>query len=91
MLGHGGLRLALSFSLLPWSLRCAEGGFGLIFLFKQKYSMGKRENVPRDVMPWQGTAARCSLPTGAAWVYRAGPSPAYPSFGLMYLVRSFDK
>lgn len=34
VLGHGGLRLALSFSLLLQALRYAEDGFCFIFLFK---------------------------------------------------------
>lgn len=42
VLGHGGLRLALS-SLLLQALCCAEDGFWFIFLLKWEYLIGKRE------------------------------------------------
>lgn len=65
VLGHAGVRLALSFSSLPQASCCTEDGFCFIFLFKRKYLMGKRENVAGDAMLWQGTAARLSLPRGS--------------------------
>lgn len=62
VLGHGGLSLALTFSLFLQALHCTKDGFCFIsFFFKQNYLMDKRENISGDMMLWQDNTARLPL------------------------------